>query len=216
MDWLKSTQAGGVAGIVAVVALLVVSFMVPAPPGVDEPASEYLAYLVDNRSMLMAQSSLSLLPTFPLLLFVPSFRRFLGASEDKNQVLAEGASLGIVAGWAIGILVSFQSGALAFLSESTLDEAQARNLMISLTVGYTAAVVLWGAAALLAGLALIGEKGAARWAGWFGVAVAILTAASLLGWDDDGVFAVGQLMFVAYLANFAFLLFGSVLLVRRK
>ncbi len=216
MNWLRSNRGGGIAGIIFVVSLVAVTFLVPPPPGVDEAASESAKYLTDNRSAMMIQASLSALPTFPLLLFVPVWRRFLDSRRDSNGVFSEAASTAILLGWAIGVAVALMFGALAFLSESTLDEESARNLSIILTVGYGGAVVFWGAGALFSGLALVGEKDAARWAGWLGVAASILSAISIFGWSDDGIMAPGQLMFVGYLGNMVFLLAASVLLVRAR
>ncbi|MCK6565738.1 MAG: hypothetical protein L6Q80_13470 [Dehalococcoidia bacterium] len=216
MNRLKSNQGGGVAGIIFVLSMVVISFLVPPPPGTDEPASESLKYLADNRSAMMIQASLSALPTFPLFLLVPVWRRFLDSRGESNGVFSSATSTGILLGWAIGVAVALMFGALAFLSESTLDEEAARNLSVVLTVGYGGAVVFWGSGALFAGLALVGEKDAARWAGWLGIVVALLSAISVFGWSNEGLTAPGQLMFVGYLSNMVFLLTASILLLRDR
>jgi hypothetical protein len=216
MDSLKSVKAGGIAGIIFVVALVAISFLVPAPPAADAPAADSLDYLVDNRSAVMFQASLSTLPTFALFLFVRAFWKYLDDREQSGHAFSAAAIAGILLGWSVGVVLALMYGALAYLSETTLDASQARNLAILITVGYGGAVVFWGAASLFAGLVLAASGGAARWVGWYGVVAGIISAISVFGWADDGLFAAGGLMFVGYLANLLFLLAASVLLTRAR
>lgn len=211
---LNSVRAGGIAGIAFVVGLVVVGFLAPPPPEANDPAAKYLDYLLDNRSLLMVQASLSIVLAAPLLLFAPSLWSTLASKVQGNRTLATAAAAGLLLGWASGSLLALLFGGLAYLSETTLDANSARNLMVLVNVGYGSAVFFWGMATLASGLVLTSETGWERWLGWSGVLVALISTAVQFTWADSGAFAPGFALFVGYLLSMVYFLALSVVLVR--
>lgn len=211
---LTSARGGGIAGIVFVVSLFISALMVPPPPGADAPSAEFLEYFVDNRGALMLSSSLSLLPTLPLFVFVPALWRRLSGSDGANRTLPISTIAGILLGWVVGLIFAMVYGGVAYLSDSTLDADNARNFALLVTVGYSPAVFLWGVAALSSGLILAAGRGMERWVGWFGVLVFAICTVVQFSWADDGVFAPGDLLFAGYMVFMLYIVVLSILLIR--
>ncbi len=207
-------RAGGIAGIVFVVVLVGAGFIVPAPPAADDPASEYLEYLSENRTALMMQASITVVLSVPLFAFAACLAQWLRDPRSDAAAISMAAAGAIAAGWVVATPLSLAYGGLAYLADGRLEEADALSFMLLVTVAYGATVVLLGTGALLSGAALVAGSGARRWVGWFGVVAAALAAVAVFGWADSGLFSPGQPLFIGYLALMAYLLAVSVLMVR--
>jgi hypothetical protein len=118
--------------------------------------------------------------------------------------------------WAGATVLQMMYGGLAWLSDTTLDGDQARNLVTLINVGFAGVLFLLGVGALASGLVLAARTGASRIIGWVGVLAAILAGAATFAWAGDGFFSPGQAIFPPYLLTMVYLLAVSVLMVREK
>jgi hypothetical protein len=182
----------------------------------DDPASEYLEYLADNRNALMIQASITALLSVPLFVFVVSLGQWLKSARGETEAVSIAAGAAIAAGWVVATPLALAYGGLAYLADGRLAEADALSLSLLVTIGYGATVVLFGTGALLSGAVLTAGSGARRWVGWFGVVAAALAAMTVFGWADSGLFSPGQVLFIGYLALMVYVLALSVLMVRTK
>jgi hypothetical protein len=206
--------AGGIAGIVFAVGLVVVNFMVPAPPMVDDPSGDFLDYLADNRTILMVQSSLIVLLTVPLALFLPWFGRYVHNLEPQERFLGLIAAVALAAGWALAVFDQMIFGGLAFVSESTLGADEARNLTIAFTVAWKAPLGAFALAAAASGLVFAARQGWLRWLGWLGIVAAALNVLGQFAWADDGLLAPDTGAFIAFLLVLAYLLLVAIGMTR--
>jgi len=215
LNSLGTIRTGGIAGTAFVVLLVVFGFATPPPPMIDDPASEYLEYLQDNRTMLMVQASLCILLSFPLFLFLGPLRDKI-ASFPLGEPLAGMAVLAFAAGWAAASAVQMALGGLAFLSDTDLDASLARNLFLLLNTAYTGPIVLFGVTALFSGLPFSRASSNIRFLGWAGILVAVVEVIVSFSWGSSGLLVPGQGMFLGYLVLMAYLLAVSIAMIRTK
>ena len=216
MNSLGTIRNGGIAGILYVVVLVGAGFLAPPPPAADEPASTFLDYLTDNRTASMIQASVTALLAIPLLPFAVTFGQRIRLLEGEHPILGTASAAGLLVAWAAAVPFMMVFGGLAWLSDGSLEEADARNLFLLVNIGYGGMLALWAGVAIFSGLALISAQGVARWLGWFGFLAALMCAVAVFGWATSGLLSPGMAIFPAYLAVSAYLLANAILMVRMK
>jgi len=216
MESFGSIRNGGIAGIIYIIAVVGAGFIVPTPPSADDPASEFLEYLSDNRTALMIQASLSALAGIPLLPFAFAFGRRIRMLEGEQPVLGHASTAGLLVGWAAAVPFIMLLGGLAWLANGSLGESEAKNLSMLVNVGYGGVLSLWAGTAAFSALALIRAEGFARWLGWFGLLAAVMCVVAVFGWASSGLFSPGLAIFPAYLAVSLYVLANAILMVRMK
>ena len=216
MKSLGTIRAGGVAGIIYIVFLVGAGFIVPPPPAADDPASKFLEYLADNRTTSMIQASVTALAAIPLLPFALAFGQRIRLLEGEHPVLGNATAAGLLVGWATAVPFMMLYGGLAWLSNGSLGETEAKNLSMLVNIGYGGVLSIWAAVAIFSGLALISAGGFARWLGWFGFLAALMCVVAVFGWASSGLLSPGMAIFPAYLAVSVYLLANAILMVRMK
>ena len=184
-------RLGAMAGIAAMV-LIVVGFFLPgAPPKADDPVTEFTDFLVDKRGALLAGTMLIGLGAALLLTFFSALRDQLAVGGRGNAFAREAFGAGIVTvtinliGTAILAGAAFEVGGLGddVLNRALVDIAAEVFTM----AGFAVAVFFFAAAA-----AVSQSGGLPRWTVPTGYAVGVIQLVSTVAvFAGSGFFAAG-------------------------
>ena len=197
MDERASERPLALAGIVAVVLLLVGTLIAGSPPKPDDPATKIAKFLVDKSDQIRWGGFIAVLGSIVLLAWLGAVWRMLRRAEGGAPMLAVGAALGAVLGAALlnagGVLLAVMAiigpavmGAPAtqffYLLFNNLGSAGAMG--IALFVGAVSTVII--------------ETGVVpKIMGWFGALVALVLLAS-----GGGIASTRDVFFVLTLIGF--------------
>jgi hypothetical protein len=215
MDDVSYRRLGGIAGIVAMV-LLVVGFLLPgAPPKADDPATEFTSFLVDKRGALLAGTCLVGLGATSLLVFFSALRGLLDGGGRATGFARETYAAGVVTvtinliGTAILAGAAFEVGGLGddVLNRALLDTAAEVFTM----AGFPVALFFFASAAAASASAAL-PRWAVLTAYGVGVAQLVSTVAIFAG---SGFFAAGGAFApLAFLIAAAWIIAVSVVMIR--
>ncbi len=171
--------AGGIAGVLWVVSLFLLE-------GAGNPAgpadgAEVAAFYRDDRTLILAASTLHALGGFFFLWFVAALRSILDGGGSTSW-LATAVVVGGTAGGALmlGLMGGQSTGATTDAHLLTADTA---IVFWRLAHGFFVAAEI-ALALFLAALSLLALRGLAlpRWLGWFGIVVALILLIPPIGW----------------------------------
>jgi hypothetical protein len=207
-------RIGGWSGILFFI-VVVASFFTPDTPDADDPTSEIVSSIADDRSGHILSAYLGGVATVLFLIFVGAVWSRLRRGE-----LERGPSvLTLLGGVATGVIILVSDGVLLALVEAAdegREPAAVRALfeldeILFIGVGFTQAVFYAGAA--MAGLR---TGGIPRWLAWVAAALAVVFVVTLLGVfseDEDGG-VLGGIFFIALLVNFLWIFAAGIGLLR--
>jgi len=197
VDERASERPLALAGIVAVVLLLVGTLIPGTPPKPDDPAPKIAKFLVDKSDQIRWGGFIAVLGSIVLLAWLGAVWRMLRRAEGGSPMLAVGAALGAVLGAALlnagGVLLAVMAiigpavmGAPAtqffYLLFNNLGSAGAMG--IALFVGAVSTVII--------------ETGVVpKVMGWFGALVALVLLAS-----GGGIASTRDVFFILTLIGF--------------
>jgi hypothetical protein len=210
-DW---ERVGAVSGIIFVV-VVIASFFTPETPDADDPTSEIVSSIADDRSAHLLSVYLGGLGSLLFLVFVGAlWSRLRAAEADRGPSIL--VALGGV-GTAVIILVA--NGvfmALIEAADESREPAAVRALfeldeVLFIGIGWTVAAFYAGAA-----LSSLATGSLPRWLGWAAAALAVLFVFALLGIfsEDDEGGVLGIVFFIGILLNFLWILATSIVMVR--
>jgi hypothetical protein len=208
-------RLGAMAGIAAMV-LIVVGFFLPgAPPKADDPVTEFTDFLVDKRGALLAGTMLIGLGAALLLTFFSALRDQLTVGGRGNAFAREAFAAGIVTvtinliGTAILAGAAFEVGGLGddVLNRALVDTAAEVFTM----AGFAVAVFFFATAA-----AVSQSGGLPRWTVPTGYAVGVLQLVSTVAvFAGSGFFAAGGAFApLAFLVAAIWIIAVSVVMLR--
>lgn len=202
----------GAAGVLAIVLVLGSAFMAPVPPSPDDPASKFLAYYTDHRSILLAQMMVGVVSNIPSLIFGGGLWRILRQEEGGDGFLAPTAVFAFLFAGAVATVATCWPGGVAYVAgNASLDEASARNfslISILLSPGIFSA---FGTFSATAGLVVLRGATFPRWLGWLGVVAGIVGFLAMFSVAKSGLFVpFGPFMFAGLLASCLYILVLSV------
>jgi hypothetical protein len=215
MQSISGRLGGAIAGLVFVIGLVVLVFIAPAPPAIDDSSGEFLDYLSDKRTHLMVQSSLMMLLWIPLALFAPWLWRYVDEREAPDSYIGLIAATSLVAGWALFTVVQMSFGGLAYVADQTLAADEARNLTVIFSVLWKAVIAALAITAVASGIVFVAQRSGLRWVGWFGIAVAVVIAAAQFTWSkEEGILAPDAGGFLPFLLVMVYLLVVAIAMTR--
>ncbi|MFN2569258.1 MAG: hypothetical protein ABR564_06620 [Candidatus Dormibacteria bacterium] len=175
-DW---ERLGGAMGILFVVLLIASVFIMPFPPGEDEPTLKFLALYRDHRNAILVSAFIGTLATFPALWFMGSQRALLRRAEggDGNlSLLAFGSAVAASVAATVGPVMAAGAAYKVAAQPDAGVVVQAINDVAAVVTGTTPVfIAVWAAAATL----IVAQTAVLpRWLAWLGAAV---TVTGLLG-----------------------------------
>jgi hypothetical protein len=210
-DW---ERVGAVSGIIFVV-VVIASFFTPETPDADDPTSEIVSSIADDRSAHLLSVYLGGLGSLLFLVFVGAlWSRLRAAEADRGPSIL--VALGGV-GTAVIILVA--NGvfmALIEAADESREPAAVRALfeldeVLFIGIGWTVAAFYTGAA-----LSSLATGSLPRWLGWAAAALSVLFVFAFLGIfsEDDEGGVLGFVFFIGILLNFLWILATSIVMLR--
>jgi len=197
---------------VVFVALIIPTFFLPAksPPGADDPAADWAAFVQDHRSALLASMCFSGVAVVAFVCFLGVVAsRVRRAGEELLAVVVLGGGLVTAAVWYVWL--SFQ-GVLAWTSGEGLDPAVVKTLLASADFAFPFPI-----AALVVATSLAARRSRAwpAWFSWVGVAGGVWVLVGGLALARDGFFSpTSGARLTGWAFFFLWVLASSVVLLR--
>jgi len=182
-------RVAGVSGILFVAVALVCFFITGAPPAIDDPDSEILNWLADQRTLILISQWGTLLSLLPALPFFGYLITQLRKSEGSEATLTTAALLAVGLALALGDVVAVVFGAGGFYAKHGLTEANARLIWDISAIGIAAQLSAVGIFGILSGWLILAKGAFASWVGWLGVLAGVLGIAGSACLASDGAFA---------------------------
>jgi hypothetical protein len=211
---IKWSRLGGISGLVFF-ALVVASFFTPDTPDADDPTSEIVASIADDRSAHIFGAYLSFIATLFFLVFTAALWSKLTAAERER-----GASvLVLLGGVGSALMILVATGVFLALIEAAHEGREPEAVralfeldqMMFLGIGITSAAFYAGAA-----ISALQTRSLPAWLGWVAAGLAVILPLALLGVfsesDEGGV--LGAIFFIAILVNFLWVLATSIVMLR--
>jgi hypothetical protein len=209
--WERLGAASGVLFFVLVVA----SFFTPDTPDADDPTTEIVSSIADDRTAHLVSAYLSFLATLFFLAFTAAlWSRLRRAEADRGPSV-----LVLLGGLGSSLMILVANGVFLALIEAADEgrEPEAVRALFELDeimfigIGITTAAFYAGAA-----LSALATNSLPRWLGWIAAALAVVFPLALLAVfsesDEGGV--LGGIFFAAILVNFLWILATSVVMLR--
>jgi len=210
----KWVQLGAASGVLFFV-LVIASFFTPETPDADDPTSEIVSSIADDRGAHLFGAYLTFIATLFFLVFTTVLWSRLRAAEREG-----GASvLVLLGGLGSALMILVSNGVFLALVEAA-DEGRepeaVRALfeldeMMFIGIGITTAAFYAGAA-----LSALHTGSLPSWLGWSAAALAVTFPVALLAVfsesDEGGV--LGAIFFIAILVNFLWILAASIVMLR--
>ena len=210
----KWARLGAASGIVFFV-LVVASFFTPDTPDADDPTSEIVASIADDRGAHLFSAYLTFLATLFFLAFTAALWSRLRTAEPER-----GASvLVLLGGLGSALMILVANGVFLALIEAADEgrEPEAVRALLELDemmfigIAITSAAFYAGAA-----LSALQTRSLPAWLGWVAAGLAVVFPLALLGVfserDEGGV--LGGVFFIAVLVNFLWVLATSIVMLR--
>lgn len=182
-------KLAGIAGI-AFVVIAIVAFVLPgAPPKIEDPNSEILTYLEDNRAAILVAQWLTFVSVLPAVLFFGYLITRLRTAEGDPpaRTIATLATVITVGVLADAVAALFATG--AFEAKHGLGEENARLLWDVSALATNAQLSALGGFGLFSGWIIVAKGGLPRWSGWIGLAAGVLGLLGSACLAADGAFA---------------------------
>lgn len=205
MDDKKYEKWAALAGVVFVVLALVGGFIAGSPPKVSDPDGKIVKFTKDNEDALKIASYLGGLG-------IAFFLFFLGAVGSRLRQAGSGrlAATAVMGGVATASIAAIGFSISGYGALHPLESAGTFRLstVVMAMLGF-AAFVFTEATSIV----IVRSKFLPAWLGWFGGLVALLwlVGAAAVSTEDDTIFAMG---FVAFIAWALWMLVLSVMLFR--
>lgn len=205
MDDKKYEKWAALAGVVFVVLALAGGFIAGSPPKVSDPDGKIVKFTKDNEDALKIASYLGGLG-------IAFFLFFLGAVGSRLRQAGSGrlAATAVMGGVATASIAAIGFSISGYGALHPLESAGTFRLstVVMAMLGF-AAFVFTEATSIV----IVRSKFLPAWLGWFGGLVALLwlVGAAAVSTEDDTIFAMG---FVAFIAWALWMLVLSVMLFR--
>ena len=178
MNGRNSERSLALAGIVAVVIIVISAVLPGSPPKPDDSAAKIAKFLVDNGDQIRWGGFLGVLGSIVLLAWIGAVWRLMRRAEGGTPLLVVGAALGAAMAGALlnagGVLLS----AMVIVGPGTMGAANTRTLyLLSYDLGAAGAMGL----ALFIGsfsTVIIETRVLPRVMGWLGALVAVVLLAA--------------------------------------
>ena len=205
---------GATSGVVFFV-LVVASFFTPDTPDADDPTSEIVASIADDRGAHLFSAYLTFLATLFFLAFTAALWSRLSAAEHEPGA----AILVLLGGLGSSLMILVANGVFLALIEAADEgrEPEAVRALFELDevmfigIGITSAAFYAGVA-----LSALQTRSLPAWLGWIAAGLAVVFPVVLLGVfsesDEGGV--LGWIFFIAVLVNFLWVLATSIVMLR--
>jgi len=217
LSWKRTT---GLAGIVHVVLFFALGLMILDGPSITDSAADTREWFEDNTTeVALFTWAMPFVAGVLFLVFASGLRSVLGPADEKNRgVWARVSFAGAVLQAAVGFVgLSFwgvlaQEDVLAAVSDDTMQTLNAFDTVLFF------AIMNWAVALFVLGasVVIIQSGVMAKWIGWFGAVLALLSPIASL-WlfsGDDGNFFGEVVGTVAFLGNLVWTLAVAITMVR--
>jgi hypothetical protein len=216
MGGKKWERFGAVSGVLFFIAVLA-SFFTPDTPDADDPTSEILASIADDRSAHILSVYLGFIATLFFLVFTAALWSRLRAAESVGGP----SVLILLGGLGTSVLILVANGVFLALIEAADEgrEPEAVRALFELDeimfigIGITSAAFYAGAA-----LSALATGSLPRWLGWVAAALAVafpITLLAVFSESDEGG-ALGGIFFICILVNFLWVLATSIVMLRES
>jgi hypothetical protein len=207
-------RLGAVSGILFFAAVIA-SFFTPDTPDADDPTTEIVSSIADDRTAHLVSAYLTGIAALFFLVFVGAlWSRLRGAEADRGPSI-----LVALGGLGTALMILVANGVFLALVEAAdegREPAAVRALfeldeIVFIGIGWTSAAFYAGAA-----LSSLATGSLPRWLGWIAAALAVVFVVAFLGVfsrDDEGG-VLGAIFFIAILVNFLWILATSIVMLR--
>jgi hypothetical protein len=196
-DYRSASIAGGIAGVVGWVVLLVAFMLAPTPPTLGASASDITKYFSEHHTAVLFSSFLYGAAAFPFALWAGALAAKLRQAEGEAAWLYLTFLSGVIVTIAVNVCASFVSMALSGRGWAMGD---ANAQMLADITNYAYIFTGFGTAVFVAAASavMIRSGAIAPWLGQAGLIVAVIQVVSLTtAFFSDGIMVGGGSVFIA-------------------
>jgi hypothetical protein len=213
MDDAKWERAAGAGGILFVVLVLISAFLPGSPPSTSDPAVKIAKYFADHDDAIRQASFLAIIATLPIVWWAAAIYRMLERATGNARlgvITAVGVAIATVAGGISAVVYAVVAvagvGGSGGVSGTKFFYMLGTNMNAMVAIGTALAV-----GAVSAGILRTGMM--AKWIGWLGGLVALLSVVgSLIAVSGNDV--VMGVLFASFLVFALWLVIVSVVMLR--
>jgi hypothetical protein len=209
--WLRYAA---IAGIVAVVLIVIGGFLPGAPPSPGDPIDRLRAFFANHRSTIVLGNYVSGLGAVFALWFFSALRSILRRAEGGDGVLANTSFAGGIATVIFAGLGASVTGVLAL--DPQRDDAVVRGLFDAGNIIFAMLFFFWGLFILAASAVIVRTRVLPVWLGWAGVIVTLvfLISSAGMGMSTGALAAGGPFAFLGFALGQLWILATAITVLR--